>query len=293
MALRSMTGFARHETVVESVSLVWEMKSVNGRGLDLRLRMPPGFESLESGLRAKASAHLSRGNVHGVLTVGSGGQTGERVVDEDRLARILSITDRLVAEGRAQRPTADGLLQLKGVLDLGDRDDSLRPSDAVIAAAGEAFAVALDGLVSSRESEGRALEGHLAGRLERIEALIEAARQDEARRPEVIRARLAEQLARLHGQSFDEARLHQEAAIIAVRADIGEEIDRLASHASAIRDLLATDEAVGRRLDFLTQEMNRESNTICSKSNAVSLSSIGLELKVVVDQFREQVQNVE
>ncbi|MCK5930740.1 TIGR00255 family protein [Fulvimarina manganoxydans] len=293
MALRSMTGFARQEAVAQSVSLVWELKSVNGRGLDLRLRMPPGFEGLENGLRAKASARLSRGNVHGVLSVGAGTGASQRVVDEERLAQILAITDRLVAEGRARLPTADGLLQLKGVLDFGDRDDSVRPNEAVLAAADDAFAAALEGLVASRESEGRALETHLSGRLERIEALIEAARQDDARRPEVIRARIAEQVARLHGESFDEARLHQEAAIIAVRADIGEEIDRLASHASAIRDLLATDEAVGRRLDFLTQEMNRESNTICSKSNAVSLSAIGLELKVVVDQFREQVQNVE
>ncbi|WP_147307844.1 YicC/YloC family endoribonuclease [Fulvimarina endophytica] len=294
MSLRSMTGFARSQARSSNASLVWELKSVNGRGLDLRLRMPAGFDALEPDVRALASRYLARGSVQINLTVEWDERPSALQVDRDRLTLVLQISDELVASGRASLPRTDGLLGLKGIIEWEQAQDGAPTlQDDLIRASKESFAEAVEQLRQARQEEGRSLGRVIAALLDRIGALARDAREERTRHPEFLRLRIAEQAARLAEQAIDEQRLVQELALIAVRADISEELDRLDSHIDAAHGLLAANEPVGRRFDFLTQEMNRESNTICSKSNSVALTAIGLDLKVAVDQLREQVQNIE
>ncbi len=295
MPVQSMTGFARTEGQTSGVEFVWELRSVNGKGLDLRLRLPQGFEALEAPLRRRTAEVLSRGNIQANLQVKREEETPAFIVNEAMLDRIVSLSNRLTEAGHATRPTADGILAIKGVIDVAEKlpEDDLREAREAAVAVG--FSAVLIRLVAAREDEGRALEQVLSQRLDEIAALVARAEADPARSSAAIRERLATQVKALleADDRLDEQRLHQEAAIMAAKADIREEIDRLAAHVDAARGLLAGGGPIGRRLDFLSQEFNRESNTICSKSNAASLTAIGLELKVIVDQFREQVQNLE
>ncbi|MEX6505544.1 YicC/YloC family endoribonuclease [Jiella sp. M17.18] len=295
MAVQSMTGFARQEGRAEGADFVWELRSVNGKGLDLRLRLPQGLEGIEAELRRSASARLSRGNIQASLQFRREDRPPELVVNEDMLRQVLALSSRLVADGHAGPPAADGILAVKGIIDVAEEAADPATLDARNAAVVAGFGEALERLVHARLSEGRALVEALMARLAEIAELTDRADSDPARSMEAIRSRLREQVAELlgAGDRLDEARLHQEAALIAARADIREEIDRLRAHVEAAHALLRQGGPVGRRLDFLSQEFNRESNTICSKSNAASLTAIGVELKVVVDQFREQVQNLE
>ncbi|SDO03469.1 YicC/YloC family endoribonuclease [Aureimonas jatrophae] len=296
MSLRSMTGFARVERDGAPSGFVWELRSVNGKGLEIRLRLPPGFEELEADIRRLAAGALGRGNVQ--VSLAHRRDPGVEVpgfrVNEALLTDLLRLSDALVSEGRAAPPSADGLLALRGVIEVADAEPAAALSeqrDEILAA----FQEALVALRRSRETEGRSLLAVLNVRLDRIEELTNQAEAHPARSIEAIRARLADQVALLRGAAdgLDEARLHQEAALIATRADIREELDRLTAHVAAARELLSLDEPVGRRLDFLSQEFNREANTLCAKSNATALTAIGLDLKLSVDQFREQVQNIE
>ncbi len=295
MALQSMTGFARAVASHDGASIAWEVKSVNGKSVELRLRLPAGFERLEPALRQALQKRFSRGSFQATLTVGrASAAQAQPVVNEAFLKDIAGLARRLQEQFGVAPASADGLLALRGVLDVPEAvesDDARAALDGAILAA---FDTALAGLEAARIAEGDALKRLLAGHIDTVEALTLAAEADPSRDPSAIRQRLAEQVALLTGiANLDEARLHAEAAFLATKADIREEIDRLKTHVASARTLLGSSGAVGRKLDFLAQEFNRESNTLCSKSNAATVTAIGLELKAVVDQFREQVQNLE
>jgi uncharacterized protein (TIGR00255 family) len=296
MTLQSMTGFARAVANHDGVSIAWEVKSVNGKSVELRLRLPPGFERLEPALRQAVQKRFARGSFQATLTVGKAGALqAQPVVNELFLKDIAGLAQRLQEQFGVAPPSADGLLSLRGVLDVPEAIESEEVRAALDAALLAALDDALAGLETARRAEGDALKGLLLGHIDVIEALTLKAESDSSRDPAVIRQRLAEQVRLLMEASanLDESRLHMEAAFLATKADIREEIDRLKTHIASGRALLATGGAVGRKLDFLAQEFNRESNTLCAKSNAASVTAIGLELKAVVDQFREQVQNLE
>jgi uncharacterized protein (TIGR00255 family) len=290
-----MTGFARAGAELNSAAISWEVKSVNGKGLEARFRLPPGFERIEQPARQAIQKRFSRGNVQATLAVVHIGLQATPVVNEDFLGDLAALAKRLVDQFGVAPASADGLLALRGVLEepeVIESDDVRAESDALILSALDS---ALAGLEEARKSEGAALGAVLGGHIDRIEALTAAAEADPSRDVAVIRQRLAEQIRVLleSANGLDDARLNMEAALLATKADIREELDRLQAHVVSARALLASGGPVGRKLDFLSQEFNRESNTVCSKSNAASLTSIGLELKAVVDQFREQVQNLE
>ncbi len=295
MALSSMTGFARSEGVTGAAVWAWEIKSVNSKGLDVKLRLPSSLEAVEPQIRQAIAATVSRGSVFASLAVKREGATSEVKINEAVLAQVVEAA-RLVAEKLdARAPAIDGLLAIKGVIDVVEAEETEEERAAIAAAVLAGLETALQRLVVMRREEGRALEAVLVARLDEIAALKAEAEDNPCRRPETIRARIAEQIAALlePGRNFDPDRLHQEALMVASKADIREELDRLDAHVAAARKLLAGGGAVGRKLDFLAQEFNRETNTLCSKSNDVTLTSTGLALKAVVEQFREQVQNLE
>lgn len=295
MALSSMTGFARGHGVSGAYSWAWELKSVNAKGLDLRLRLPAGWDAVEGPARSGAAQVLARGTVYGTLTVERTGVSPVVRVNEPVLNAVLATIKGLSGRVDAAAPRLDGILSLKGVIEIIDEDESEEDRAAAEAAVIAGFHETLAELTAMRVREGAALAAILNQRVAEIAAL--AARADAApgRRAEAIKARIAEQVAVLLDASnrLDPDRLHQEAILIASKADIREELDRLASHVAQAQRLIADGGAIGRRLDFLAQEFNREANTLCSKSNDVELTNIGLELKTVVEQFREQALNLE
>lgn len=295
MAVRSMTGFARAEVETDAGSFVWELRAVNGKTLDVRYRLPQGLEHLEGELKRLVSATVTRGNLQANLQWRREPGVARLVVNEEMLARVLAMSGKLVADGHAAPPTADGLLAIKGLIDVAEQTLDETGAEARDRAVVAGFEAALSRLEAVRREEGAALAGVLSARLAEIADLAERADKDPARTTEAIRRRLKDQVEALVGASedLDAGRLHQEAALLAAKADIREEIDRLRAHLAAAEALLSAGGVIGRRLDFLSQEFHRESNTICSKSNATTLTAIGLDLKVVVDQFREQVQNIE
>ena len=295
MALSSMTGFARGHGLSGPYAWTWEIKSVNGKGLDLRLRLPPGWDAVEVPVRARVADALARGSVQATLTVERSGAAPTVRVNMPILDAILAAVQQAGTKVAAAPPSLDGLLGLKGVIEIAEAEENeneRRPAEAAVIAG---LADAIGALAETRRSEGAALGRVLAARLDEIGALVERAERAPGRRPEAIRARLADQVATLLAQSerFDADRLHQEAIMIAAKADVREELDRLVAHIDQARGLIKDGGPIGRRLDFLAQEFNREANTLCAKANDVELTNIGLELKAAVEQFREQVQNVE
>jgi uncharacterized protein (TIGR00255 family) len=295
MALSSMTGFARGHGVSGSYAWAWEIKSVNGKGLDVRLRLPSGWDAIEAPVRARAAERLARGSIQAILTVERGGVTPVVRINAAVLDAILATLRQLAPRIDAAPPSLDGLLSLKGVMEVADLEENEDERRGAEAAAIVGFGEAVAALSEMRHREGAALTRILKYRLEEIAALAHRAEEAPGRRVEAIRARLAEQVATLLAQSdrFDPDRLHQEAILLATKADVREELDRLAAHVAQALQLIDGGGAVGRRLDFLAQELNREANTLCAKANDVELTNIGLELKAAVEQFREQVQNVE
>lgn len=295
MALASMTGFARAQGVSGAWSWAWELKSVNGKGLDLRLRLPTGWDALEAGLKQAASRVLSRGNINANLTMTRADSAVSVKVNEEVLRAVAETLRTVAASLDAPPVRLESLLNLKGVMEISEAQDTEAERRAVEQAVTAGFERALADLVAMRVAEGTALGVVLGERLEAIAMLTAAAEANPARKPEAIRAKMAEQIRVLldTGANFDPDRLHQEALVIASKVDVREELDRLVAHVAAARAMLAEGGPVGRRLDFLAQEFNRETNTLCSKANDVSLTAIGLELKSVVEQFREQVQNIE
>ncbi|WP_315920297.1 YicC/YloC family endoribonuclease [Mesorhizobium sp. SP-1A] len=296
MNLQSMTGFARAATDHDGTAIAWEVKSVNGKSAEVRLRLPPGFDRLEPSVRQAIQKRFSRGNFQAALTISRMTSTQPQpVVNEAFLKDLAGLAQRLQEQFATTPATADGLLALRGVLEIPELIETDEERAALDSAIEVTLGKALAGLEQARRTEGEALRALLSGHLDAIEALTLRAEADPSREPAAIRERLAEQVRLLLDASagLDEARLHQEAAFLATKADIREEIDRLKTHVASGRSLLAAGGSIGRKLDFLAQEFNRESNTLCSKSNAASVTAIGLELKAVVDQFREQVQNLE
>lgn len=295
MPLQSMTGFARIEGSSGPYGWAWELRSVNGKGLDIRLRLPPGLERLEPDCRRLAAQYISRGNLQVALSVARGETAVEAVVNHDALAAVLKLREQL---GDLVDPAPlrfDTLLSIRGIVDFREpveSEDERAARDADILSGLEQ---ALIDLRSMREEEGGALGRILLAQVDRIEHLKATVENDPSRSPPAIAERLAQQVALVmdNATSVERERLHAEVALLATKADLREEIDRLGAHAAAARDLLAKGGPVGRKLDFLAQEFNREANTICSKSNAAAVSAAGIELKVVIDQFREQVQNLE
>jgi len=295
MALSSMTGFARGHGVAGTYAWAWELKSVNSKGLDLKLRLPPGWEAIEPAVRARASEILSRGSVFANLSVSREGAAPVARINEPALNAVLAALKGLSSKVAGAPPTLDGILALKGVMEVSEAEESEDERSAAELATVAGFSDALKGLADMRRTEGQALGKILSARLSEIGTLAARAEATPGRKPEAIKARLAQQVAELleASQRFDTDRLHQEAILLATKIDIREELDRLAAHVAQAKKLIADGGPIGRKLDFLSQELNRESNTLCSKANDLELTNIGLELKAVVEQFREQVQNLE
>ena len=293
LKLSSMTGFARTEGSSGAWSWAVEARSVNGRNLEVRFRGPPGFDGLERIAREAAQARFQRGQVNVNITAKRAETAGAVRINREVLERYLSLVDELTGKGHALTPSADGLLGLRGVLETGEADEPPEARAEAEAAMAKSLAEALDGLKLSREAEGAKL-GHVLARLiDQIEAFCAEAEGEAAAQTPAIRERFAKRLTELLGDAAPADRIVQEAAVMATKADVREELDRLGSHVAAARTLMADDAAAGRRLDFLTQEFMREANTLCSKSATTGLTRVGLALKAAIDQFREQVQNVE
>jgi uncharacterized protein (TIGR00255 family) len=295
MVLSSMTGFARSHGACGPYAFEWELKSVNAKGFDLRMRLPPGWDELESFAKKRASEVLSRGTVYANFNVKRTNALSTVRVNEDVLASIVRIAGTLAGKIDAVAPSVDGLLSIKGVIEVVEPESDEVEDKAARDAAASAFDQALAHLVDMRQREGAAMGQILLQRMNEIEQLARKAEAAPGRKPDAVKARLAEQIGMLLEASdrFDPDRLNQEALLIAAKADIREELDRIASHVAQAREMIAKGGPVGRRLDFLAQEFNREVNTCCSKSNDIELTNTGLEMKNVVEQFREQVQNLE
>ncbi len=296
MPLASMTGFARSAGASDRARWTWEIRSVNAKGLDVRIRTPVGWDRVEQAARAAAAARLKRGAVQATLAVDRLVGAVEARVNEAALAAVLAAAAAVAARlPSAPPPTVDAILAQRGVVEFVEPEETADQRAELESAVLSGFEEAVEALTAAREAEGAALEAVLADRLFAIEDLTRRAEACPARQPDAVRRKLADQVAALLGAqpALDPDRLHQEAALLATRVDVREELDRLFAHVEAGRGLIAEGGAVGRRLDFLAQEFGRESNTLCAKSNDRSLTAIGLELKAVVEQFREQVQNVE
>ena len=295
MALASMTGFARAQGRDEGVDWTWEAKSVNARGLDVRFRMPSGFDQLELRARAAVASHFKRGSISLALSFGQPVAATRFRVNKDAVAELAATATALARQTGLAPPTLDGLLLLRGAVDAGDGDERKEVTARREAAVAGTLEEALVALAGMRAEEGARLQALLLGQLDEADRLRKAALRCAAAQPEVLRQRLRNQVAELLSASptLPEDRLAQEAALLVSRTDVREELDRFGAHLAAARELLLSGGAVGRRLDFLCQELNREANTLCSKSADLELTGIGLELKVLVEQFREQVQNIE
>jgi uncharacterized protein (TIGR00255 family) len=295
MAIASMTGFAREAGLAGPYQWAWEIKTVNGRGLEVRVRNPSGFEAIAEEARGQILKALTRGQGQLNLSVSRAAASTAVRVNREALQSLLDAVAGLDLPATVRPASLDGLLAVRGIVEI--EDEAADPGqDAALAGALRAgVATLIEALRSARLGEGQALDRVLRGQLDTIARLVDEAEAHPARQPEAIRARLETQIAQiLEGKAgLDPGRLHQEAVLIAARADIREELDRLRAHTQSALELLDQGGAVGRRLDFLAQEFGREANTLCAKANDVSLSRIGLDLKAVVEQFREQVQNVE
>jgi uncharacterized protein (TIGR00255 family) len=295
MTLKSMTGFARADGVHGDTSWHWEARSVNGRNLDLRLRLPSGFEALEVKARALAQEKLARGNCTINLWVKRESGQLEIRLNEAALRQAQAVAERAQDVTGLKRARLDTLLGMRGVVESVEGEEGEEAQAALHHALLASLAAALDALVRARAEEGERLQAVIDKQLATIAILVQRATSAAARQPEAVAARLGEQIARLAepGSSLDPERLHQEAVLLAAKADIQEELDRLRAHVAAAEELTRSDQPVGRKFEFLAQEFNREANTICSKAADVEISRTGLELKTVIDQLREQVQNIE
>jgi len=295
--VNSMTGYAARTGAAAPYSWNWDLRSVNGRGLDLRLRVPDWVPGLEPALRARLGKRLTRGSVNLSLRVSRDEGVAGLALNTDQLEALLATLKNLGAEAEASgvalsTPSLLEVLNFRGVLQSGDAEGA---SEALTKALLEDFEALLEDFLATRAAEGETLLTTLSGQVDQIEALVSAAKIAAAERSAATREKLERNLATVleNSDSADPDRVAQELALLAVKADITEELDRLTGHVAAARALLGSADPMGRKLDFLTQEFNREANTLCSKSGSSKLTAIGLDLKAVIDQMREQVQNAE
>ena len=295
MGLTSMTGFAASSGEVDGIDWRWDLRTLNGRGLDMRVRVPPGFEHVEPAARERIARVVARGNCQAGLQIRRSTAGADLTINEAALARVMELVAAIRAAGDIAAPRADGVLALKGVLDAPEPGQGGESRDVATGAMIAGLERALTDLGEARRREGDELARSLLAQLGEISALVDAIAALPTRTREAQLERLRGQLERLleTGIELSSERLQQEAALLATKVDIREEIDRVNAHVEAARGLIGADGAVGRRLDFLAQEFNREANTICAKSSDIETTRLGLELKAVIDQFREQVQNVE
>ncbi len=294
MALSSMTGFARCEGTFGDTAWALEVRSVNGRNLDIKYRYPQGFEAVERLGRDLAKTRFQRGQMNLTLSVNSAASRAGVTINNDVLAVYLAATQGLVEDGKATTPTADGLLALRGVIEAGS-DERTELNEAGETALNGDLAILFERLKAARDSEGRALEAILKGHLVAMAAAVERAKSLADTQVDTIRERFVRRLNEILPEQAEGVaeRIVQEAALLAAKADVREELDRLTSHLDQAHSLIDGEAAPGRKLDFLAQEFMREANTLCSKSAFIDLTQTGLELKAVIDQFREQIQNVE
>jgi uncharacterized protein (TIGR00255 family) len=290
-----MTGFARMEGDQDGFGWSWEVRSVNARNLDVRMRLPPGFDRLEPALRKAVSDRLKRGNVNATLTVTRPEQAPQIRVNREVLDQVLALADELATRIEAAPPRIDGLLAVRGVLETVEEEEAEDLRTRVDAAVSKGFDAALKALAAARAEEGARLAEVVGGHLDRIAELSDAAKASAEAQPKAVEARLRDAVAALleDEKRLSEERLAQEVALLVAKSDVREEIDRLVAHVASAREMMGSGDAVGRRLDFLCQEFNREANTLCSKASALELTRVGLELKASVEQLREQIQNIE
>ena len=293
--LSSMTGFARQEGGDDTFGWTWETKSVNGRARDMRCRLPQGYEHLEETVRGRIAALFTRGNLQITLNLTTPRSRPGVQINRELLGQVVEVLSELQSGETFERPRADGLLAVPGILESVEDRPAPEVLEAREVALVESLEAALSALAEARRAEGARITEMIHQHLARLDELVAKAGSLAATQPETLRARLKEQLETLLEASpaLPEERLAQELAVLATKADVREELDRLNAHIEAARELLASGGAVGRRLDFLCQELNRESNTLCAKSVDMTLTQTGLELKSSVEQLREQVQNVE
>lgn len=294
MTISSMTGFSRTEGSLETRGWIWEARSVNGRGLEFRYRGPPGFDQIEPELRRLASESFARGSVSLSLTIDQASAGRALRVNEEALSQAIQIIQSIRERIDCEKPRAEAIASLRGVIEQDDGDADEEARTAFLAALLETCGRCIDALREARRREGAKILVALNEQIGEIDRLTAAARGHAGAGLDSIRGRIRQQLAELlDAGAVPAERLDQEAALLAIKADIREELDRLVAHIAAARELLAAADPVGRKLDFLAQEFNREANTLCSKAQDITLKRIGLELKTAIDQFREQVQNVE
>lgn len=295
MTLSSMTGFARQDGAWEDDQWAWEIRSVNSKNLDIRVRVPGFLEGLEQDTRKMTSEAFKRGSLQINLHFQRGEVASEITINKAALGEILSVIEALKLEVEAGPPTLDGLLSLKGVIDTHEKEEGDTEKKGRLEALRGSLQDTLTELKASRDLEGERLTNILSDQVAQIESLTEEAHQIAKTLPRVLQTKLNKQLDELLEErpGLPEERIAQEIAFLVTKSDIREEIDRLRAHCTTAREFINETGPVGRKLDFLTQELNRESNTLCSKSADVELTRIGLDLKTVVDQMREQVQNIE
>ncbi|MEL7543145.1 MAG: YicC/YloC family endoribonuclease [Pseudomonadota bacterium] len=295
MALHSMTGFARVDGTAAGLTWFWELRSVNGKGLDVRTRLPTGADALEPDIRKAISKKLKRGNCSVSLAVKRDARAASITLNEALFKDLVDIGARASAIAKTPAPSIEALLAIRGVIDFSENDETSGSYDAHRAALMESFDALVAQVVDARSAEGDRLQSALTQQIDAIAALINQLEQAPGRSIERIREKFLARVQRLLAEHdvLDTARIQQEVVLLATKADIEEELARLVSHVAAARKLLDASEPVGRQLDFLSQEFNREANTVCSKSHDEEITQIGLQLKTVIDQFREQVQNIE
>jgi uncharacterized protein (TIGR00255 family) len=299
VAVSSMTGFARAEGQAEGsgggFAWSWELRSVNGKSFDIRFRLPPGFDALEAPLKARLAEKVKRGSLNAALQIDEHSAPPVLSINEAVLTRLIELMRGLESRIDAAPPRLDGLLSLRGVLELQQAELAPEAREARLLLVAESFDQALAALIAARAAEGERLDAVIQAKLDEIETHLGAAELAAVAQPAAMRARFGRQMAMLFESvpPLPEERLAQELALLIGRADIREELDRLAAHIAAARDLLAEGANIGRRFDFLCQEFNREANTLCSKSADLGLTRLGLALKAAIEQLREQVQNIE